>query len=363
MPDSLKLKRADIETPALLVDLDVMDRNLETMTRFFCNRPAKLRPHFKNHRVLELASRQMDLGAIGITCARLWQAERLVSFGIRDILIANEIAGETPVARFVELSREAPVLVAVDNPKVVADMARLARDRKAEVNVLVDVDLGLKRCGAPPREPAAALARTVVESGLKFRGLMGYEGHLQPLIPGAEKERAVTEAMRALLDTRKLIESAGIAVGIVSCGGTGDYSIAGAYPGVTENQAGSYMLMDTWYSPFAPDFKVALSVLVTVISKSAGERLVVDAGCKVISGERGLPSVKGIAGLKLKALHAEHAPIEIQDSATGNAAASNVEVGDKLEIAVHYHDGTINLHRQMYGMRNGEVERIFTIEQ
>jgi len=89
----------------------------------------------------------------------------------------------------------------------------------------------------------------------------------------------------------------------------------------------------------------------------------VDAGCKVISGERGLPSVKGIAGLKLKALHAEHAPIEIQDSATGNAAAVNVEVGDKLEIAVHYHDGTINLHRQMYGMRNGEVERIFTIEQ
>jgi D-serine deaminase-like pyridoxal phosphate-dependent protein len=255
------------------------------------------------------------------------------------------------------------VLVAVDNPKVVADMARLARDRKAEVNVLVDVDLGLKRCGAPPGEPAAALARTVVESGLKFRGLMGYEGHLQPLIPGAEKERAVTEAMRALLDTRKLIESAGIAVGIVSCGGTGDYSIAGAYPGVTENQAGSYMLMDTWYSPFAPDFKVALSVLVTVISKSAGERLVVDAGCKVISGERGLPSVKGIAGLKLKALHAEHAPIEIQDSATGNAAAVNVEVGDKLEIAVHYHDGTINLHRQMYGMRNGEVARIFTIEQ
>ena len=122
MPDSLKLKRADIETPALLVDLDVMDRNLETMTRFFCNRPAKLRPHFKNHRVLELASRQMDLGAIGITCARLWQAERLVNFGIRDILIANEIAGEAPVARFVELSREAPVLVAVDNPKVVADI-------------------------------------------------------------------------------------------------------------------------------------------------------------------------------------------------------------------------------------------------
>ena len=356
MSESLKLKVAGVDTPALLVDLDVMEENFRRMAGFFRNRPAKLRPHFKNHRVLELAVRQMEHGAIGITCARLWQAERLAAFGIRDILIANEIAGETPVRRFVELSRDAPALVAVDNPKVVAEMARIARDRKAEVNVLVDVDLGLKRCGVPPGEPSAALAKTVVESGLRFRGLMGYEGHLQPLPPGPEKEQVVTEAMQHLVQTKSLIEAAGIPVGIVSCGGTGDYSIAGAYAGVTENQAGSYLLMDTWYAPFAPDFKPTLSVLTTVISRTAGERLVVDAGCKVISGERGLPSVKGIAGLKLKALHAEHAPIDIQDPAVA------VEVGDKIEIAVHYHDGTINLHKHMYGVRNGEVERVFQIE-
>jgi D-serine deaminase-like pyridoxal phosphate-dependent protein len=357
MSQSTKLRKADIETPALLVDLDIMERNMETMARFFCNRRAKLRPHFKNHRVLELAARQMELGAIGITCARLWQAERLANFGIRNILIANEIAGEGPIERFVELSSEVPVLVAVDNPKVVADMARLARNRKAEVNVLVDLDLGLKRCGTPPGEPAAVLARTVAESGLRFRGLMGYEGHLQPLVPGPEKDCLVREAMGALASTRKRVESLGIPVEIVSCGGTGDYSIAGEYAGVTENQAGSYMLMDTWYAPFAPDFSVALSVLATVISKTAAERLVVDAGCKVISGERGLPAVKGIAGLKLKALHAEHAPIDILDPALA------VDVGDKIEIAVHYHDGTINLHKQMYGMRHDEVERIFAIEQ
>jgi D-serine deaminase-like pyridoxal phosphate-dependent protein len=357
MSDVTDLRQVDIETPALLVDLDVMERNLETMARFFRNRPAKLRPHFKNHRVLELAARQMEHGAIGITCARLWQAERLAGFGIRDILIANEFAGEAPIKHFVELSREVPVLVAVDNPRVVAEMARLARIRKTEVNVLVDVDLGLKRCGMPPGEPAAALARTVIQSGLKFRGLMGYEGHLQPLAPGAEKERAVTEAMQALARTKQLIESAGIPVGIVSCGGTGDYSIAGASAVATENQAGSYLLMDTWYAPVAQDFKVALSVLVTVISKTAGERLVVDAGCKALSGERGLPSVKGMPGLKVKALHAEHAPIAIEDPAV------NVDVGDKIEIAVQYHDGTINLHKRMYGVRNGKVERIFTIEQ
>jgi D-serine deaminase-like pyridoxal phosphate-dependent protein len=114
--------------------------------------------------------------------------------------------------------------------------------------------------------------------------------------------------------------------------------------------------MDTWYAPFAPDFKVALSVLVTVISKTSGERIVVDAGVKAISGERGLPSVKDIVGLKLKALHAEHAPIEIVDPGV------KVEVGDKIEIAVHYHDGTIHLHERMYGIRHGAVERVFAIE-
>lgn len=357
MAHSGKLTKNDIETPALLVDLNVMEQNLETMARFFCKRQAKLRPHFKNHRVLELAARQVGYGAIGITCARLWQAERLASFGIRDILIANEIAGERPLMRFVELSREAPVLVVVDNAKVVRDLARLSRNANTDVNVLVDVDLGLKRCGVTPGEPALALSRAVVESGLKFRGVMGYEGHLQALPPGPEKQRAVTEAMRTLTTTKNLIEAGGISVGIVSCGGTGDYSIAGDFPGVTENQAGSYLLMDTWYAPFAPDFQVAVSVLSTVISTNAGERLVVDAGCKAISGERGLPSVKDVPGLKITALHAEHAPIEIENPAV------HLEVGDKIELAVQYHDGTINLHRCMHGIRNGEVERVFTIEQ
>ncbi len=132
-------------------------------------------------------------------------------------------------------------------------MARLARDRKTEVNVLVDVDLGLKRCGMPPGEPAAALAKMVVGSGLKFRGLMGYEGQLHPLLPGPDKERAVTEAMQALARTKTLIESGGIPAGIFSCGGTGDYSIAGAYAGVTENQAGVVGLTRAMAADYAPD--------------------------------------------------------------------------------------------------------------
>jgi len=349
-------KYPDLETPALLVDLDAMEQNLQTMARFFRGQSSTLRPHFKNHRVVELARRQLEHGAAGVTCARLWQAEALVQAGIRDVLIANELAGETPLGRFVELSGAAPVIVAVDNEGVVRDLGQLARARRATVNVLVDIDLGLKRCGVAPGGSAVTLAKLALAEGLRFRGIMGYEGHLQPLPPGPEKQKAVTGAMQSLIQTKQAIEAAGIPVEIVSCGGTGDYAISASFPGVTENQAGSYLLMDSWYAPFAPDFRQSLSVLATVISKTPGERIVVDAGVKAISGERGLPSVKAVPGLRLKALHAEHAPIEIVD------ARLSIEVGDEIEIAVHYHDGTIQLHSRMYGIREGKVERVFTIE-
>ena len=240
---------AEIQTPALLVDLDAMEQNLRTMAAYFSTQSSKLRPHFKNHRVLEIAQCQLKHGAAGITCARLWQAEKLVQAGIQNVLIANEVAGAEQIRRFAELSGEAPVIVAVDNESVVREMGRRARDRRVELNVVVDIDLGLKRCGVAPGEPAVALAKFATEQGLRFRGIMGYEGHLQPMPAGPEKTKAVTAAMQALVSTKQQIEAAGIAVEIVSCGGTGDYSISASYPGVTENQAGSYLLMDSWYAP------------------------------------------------------------------------------------------------------------------
>jgi D-serine deaminase-like pyridoxal phosphate-dependent protein len=346
-----------LETPALLVDLAAMERNIATMSSFFQGRPAKLRPHFKNHRVLALADQQMAAGAIGLTCARLWQAEALVRHGIKSVLVANEIAGEEMIHRFVALSREAPVIVAVDNPRVVDEMARIAGDARGLLNVLVDIDLGLNRCGLPTPEAALDLSRYALSKGLRLRGLMGYEGHLQPLPPGPGKVQSVTAAMKVLAQARKNLEDAGIPVEIVSCGGTGDFAIAGPSPGVTEIQAGSYLLMDTWYAPAAPQFEVTLTVLATVISKTPGRSLVVDAGVKAISGERGLPMVKSQPLLRVKALHAEHAPIEILESDVP------VEVGDTLELLVHYHDGTINLHDRMFGIRAGRIEETFTIER
>lgn len=332
-----------------------MESNLRRMAAFFNGCGLKLRPHFKAHQIFTLAKKQVEHGAIGLTCARLDQAEALIDQGITNILIANEIAGESKIRHFVELARRAPVIVAVDNPKVVADMARLAGDSRNDLSVLVDVDVRLGRCGVKPGEEALSLAKFVLANGLKLRGLMGYEGQVA-LSPGPEKERIVCAGLTRLIDTKLMFEDAGIPVEIVSCGGSSDFSIAARHPQITEIQAGSYLLMDSSYVQFAPEFKPALTILATVISSTPGEKIVVDAGFRAMSGENGLPSIKGDNGLRAKALHIEHTIIET------TAHGVTVDVGDKIEIWVRFLDQTLGLHDHVYGIRHGEVEEILKIE-
>lgn len=344
----------DLPTPSLLVDLDTMERNLTWMADFFRDRTAKLRPHFKAQQVVALARRQIHAGAIGMTCARLDHAELLVDQGIENILVANEIAGSNAIRRFVELSHRAPVIVAVDNASVVAEMAAMAGDHVHELNVVVDLDVRLGRCGVQPGAPAIALAKTLIYKGLRFRGLMGYEGHIS-LPAGPEKQRIAASALQPLVKTKSLLEEEGIPVEIVTCGGSSDYSEAATFPGITEVQAGSYLFMDMWYVPHAADFTPALTVLATVISKSATNTLVADAGVSAISTGNGLPQIKGMPGLKVNTLHVEHILMELQDSSVA------VEVGDKIEVCVQTLDPTLSLHSFIFGIRNGRVEEIFPV--
>ena len=346
----------DLETPALLVDLDLMEANLERMAACFRKVPAKLRPHFKNHKCPELAARQLDAGAIGITCATIGEAECLVHHGVWSVLLANEIVDPAKIGRYVELARQADVIVCIDNAKIAADLARAARDRHTRVSVLVDVDTGLHRCGVPPGEPTIRLARTVAELGLRFRGLMGYEGHVLRTPPGPEKAEMVAAAMQPLMETKACLERTRMPVEIVSVGGTGTYSLSGRYPGVTEIQAGSYLLMDTDYRQCCSDFAPALGLLTTVISKNEGERVVTDCGLKALSCERGVPAVKDLPGLKTRRLTAEHAIIDLTDP------SAPVQVGDRIEMYVHYSDATVNLHDRIYGMRGERVETILRVE-
>ena len=350
------MKIDEIETPALLLDLDAMESNLGKMATFFSQSSAKLRPHFKNHKCPALALRQLAAGAIGMTCATVAEAECLVRHGVQSVLIANEIADPIKIGRFIDLASQAEVMICVDNETIVEAIAREARSKGIRPGVLVDVDVGLHRCGVQPGEPVVRLAKIAVERGLRFRGLMGYEGRVR-MPDGPEKVKVCNETMRLLIECRDLVVRAGIAVEILSVGGTSSYKICGRYPGVSEIQAGSYLVMDTdYFQCCCTDFKLALSLLATIVSKTDGTRVVVDAGFKTLSALRGLSSVKAIGGVTLKALNAEHGIIHLENP------TRPLEVGGKMEFWVHDADATISLHRQIHGIRNGLVEEVFRIE-
>jgi D-serine deaminase-like pyridoxal phosphate-dependent protein len=350
------LLKSQLKTPALVVDMDAMEANLKRMGEFFSQGPTRLRPHYKNHKCVALARRQLAHGALGITCATLGEAEALARNGIRGILLANEIAGTVAIERFVELSRITEIMVGVDNAHTVAALAAASTHHRVPLHVVVDVDTGLGRCGVPPGEPVLELAQLAASQGLHVRGVLGYEGHTVRLEPGAEKVKAAHKAMDRLVRSAELLRAHGLPVPIVSGGGTGTYDISGRFPGVTEIQGGSYLLWDTDYATVCPDFQPALSLLGTVISRTGNERLILDVGLKEISGERGVPILKNAEGARLRKLNAEHAIVDIVDP------VFPAQVGDQMEIWARYSDATVNLHRRMYGIRNGHVEETFLIE-
>ena len=349
------MKLEQIKTPALMVDLDAMEANLRDMANFFAGRRCKLRPHFKNHKAPILAWRQMRAGAIGITCATVREAEILVEHGIDSILIANEISGAEKPEVLAQLARHASVMVAVDNCHSVRDLAAAQRNRKSQIEVLVDVNIGLNRCGVEPGQAALDLARYATEHGLAVRGIMGYEGHLQAVPPSPERDEIVRRGTKAIVDSAALLETEGISASIRSTGGTGTYAVAGDYAGITEIQAGSYLLMDNIYVSRRAPFQRSLTVLATVISTHGRERAILDCGVKAVSGERGLPILKDVPGAHLTALNAEHAIVEL------DADSRALTPGQKVEVWVHYSDATVNLHSNMYGVRHGELEEIFPV--
>ena len=348
---------AEVDTPALLLDSAALHVNLARMACYFAHRPCQLRPHFKSHKCTHIARLQMQAGAVGITCAKLGEAEVLAEAGIRDILIANQIVGPVKIARLVQLAKRAAPIVAVDSPENVRMLAEAAASAGVEIGVLVEVDIGMKRCGVPPGSPALELARLAAAlPGLKFQGLQGYEGHIVDLRDEAERTEKTRAALQPLVETRRLIEQAGIPVKIVSGGGTGTYTITGDYPGIDEVQAGSYACMDWWYSDIRPEFRQALSILATVISRPSPNVAIIDIGRKGIGGEFGPPRVKNLPGASIASFGSE------EHTAIALPLESPIRVGDHLEIIPSHGCTTANQHREFIVHRGGLVEAVWPIE-
>ncbi len=345
---------AQLDTPALVIDLDRMEANLDRMAAFVQDKPCALRPHFKTHKTPELARMQLDRGAIGLCCAKVGEAEVLAEGGIRDILITNQIVTPLKIARLVELAKHSDVTVAVAHVENCAQLGAAAQAAGVTLNAIVEVDVGMHRCGVRDPESAVALARAIADhSHLAFRGLMGYEGHAV-FIGDAEERRATAEAaMARLLAARDAIVAAGLSVEIVSAGGTGTYDVTGTYPGVTELECGSYIFHDGMYQMVRPEFDCALTLAITVISVN-GDTGVTDCGMKALTIDMGMPRILGHENLDVVFLSEEHGHV------AGDTAG--LEVGAPLELLPMHGDTTINLHDRYYGVRNNAIERVFEIK-
>lgn len=348
---------ADIATPALVLDAAALARNIARMARFFSTGACRLRPHFKAHKTPEIARRQLAAGSCsGLTCATVDEAEAVASI-CGDILIANEVVSRSACARVAALQRDTQITVAVDSMAGIDALAAAARDADVRLGVLIDVNVGQNRCGVAPGADAVALARRVADTNrLLLRGVMGYEGHVQPLRSRSDRAAQAGEAMHGLLATADHIRSAGLSCDVVSAGGTGTFDITGRIAGVTEVQAGSYALMDTDYGEVHVPFEQAFWVLGTVISRPTADRCVADCGHKSLTKDHGLPAVNWIAGATVTALNDEHATIAIPPRAS-------IAVGDLVQLVPSHTDPTINLHDVFYVIEGEQVVDIWPIER
>jgi D-serine deaminase-like pyridoxal phosphate-dependent protein len=342
-----------LDTPVLCLDRPALERNIQHMTDFLAERPARVRPHTKTHKCPTIAWMQLRAGAIGVTCAKLSEAEVMARAGIRDILIANQVVG-AKMQRLVRLAAYTEVMVAVDDAEQARLLSEAAESAGVQQRVLIEVDVGMRRCGTQPGRETLALAERVVRlPGLRFEGIMGYEGHAVMIRDRAERKQVAEEAMSRLIGTRDLLQEHGLAIPIVSGGGTGTYDITGAYEGMTEIQAGSYATMDARYREVGVDFEPALTVVAQVIS-ARDDAAVIDAGMKTLTPEFGMPPVVRPEGWRVHHLSEEHGALE-------RDGGEPLHVGDRVELIPSHGCTTINLHDAYYVTRDDVVEAVWPI--
>ena len=354
---------ADIDTPALVVELDAFERNVARMAEFAQAHRMRLRPHAKTHKCPSIAQRQIAAGAIGQCCQKVGEAEALVRGGVRDVLVTNELVGTHKLRRLAALAFDARVGLCFDAAEQIDAACRVATDFGVEIDALVEIDVGMQRCGVAAGTPASDLAQRIGDAnGLRFRGLQAYHGTAQHLPTWREREAAIDAAAQAVRTTLEALERAGVQCDVVSGAGTGTFRFEGTSGVWNELQAGSYVFMDTDYARIGgrdgeryTEFEHSLFVLATVMSVPSDDRIVVDAGLKSYSGEKGVPWVHGRPDLEVTGISDEHAKIRIgRDSAP-------LRLGDKVMLIPGHCDPTVNLHDWYVGVRNGRVEALWPI--
>ncbi|MEO8125327.1 MAG: DSD1 family PLP-dependent enzyme [Burkholderiales bacterium] len=353
----------EIETPALVVDLDALDDNIARMAAFAAAAGMKLRPHAKTHKCPSIAHRQIAAGAVGQCCQKVGEAEALVSGGIRDVLVSNQVVGAQKLRRLAALARDATIGVCFDDAGQVDAAAKAACDFGVTLGGLVEIDVGMQRCGVAPGKPALEIAQRIAQSpGLHFRGLQAYHGTAQHIHGAAERAKAIDGASTHVRTTLEVLERHGLRCEIVSGAGTGTFRMEGGSGLWNELQVGSYVFMDTDYARIGgvdgeryTEFRHSLFVLASVMSRSARERAVLDAGLKSYSGEKGLPWVHGLRDVEVVGMSDEHGKLRL------GPTAAPLALGDKVMLIPGHCDPTVNLHDWYVVVQRGRVVALWPI--
>ncbi|HXM58129.1 MAG TPA: DSD1 family PLP-dependent enzyme [Candidatus Dormibacteraeota bacterium] len=339
----------DLATPALLLNVDALERNLHRMADDCRAAGVALRPHTKTHKSPWIARRQVELGAAGVCAAKVGEAEVLVQAGIGDVLITTDLV-PTNMDRALDLAGMAHITVVVDSVAMARELGRRSNARGLELNVLVDLNVGQNRTGVDPGPPALEVATAVAEArGLRLAGLQAYEGHCQLVFDPWEQRRRAFESYERLLATRQRLEEAGLRLPWVTTAGTGTYRLAIEHGVATEVQPGSYVVMDTQYARVEPPrFEQALFVLASVVSTNRADCAVVDAGWKSLSSDGGPPTVRGRAEPTYEFAGDEHGRV---------SGLGAVGEGDRVWLVPSHCDTTINLHDRYVLVRDdGRVQ-------
>ncbi|MGI6631730.1 MAG: DSD1 family PLP-dependent enzyme [Bacillota bacterium] len=368
----------ELETPALMVDLDIMEANMDKMMRFLEESGAGvgIRPHAKSHKTPQIAKMQMEKGALGICCAKLGEAEAMADGGVTDILIANQTIGKNKVKRLAALSRKTDLKAAVDSRDNLMDISGESSAIGGRVGIVVEVDVGLHRGGVRTHAEAVELARMASTlPGVWYAGLMGYEGHAVFIPDFEEREAAANRSYDILLGYRDAVKKeAGLDSGIVSAAGSGTFMFGGKRKGLTDVEAGSYIFMDVRYGNTAGvDFKNSLAVVTTIASHPEPGLYVCDAGIKSMTEEFGLVSTLPSYGLSVLHMSEEHVTLGPCDNPArmpglaeldekyAKTAPKCLGVEDKILLIPSHCCTTVNLHDVIYAVRSGVVEDVWRV--
>jgi D-serine deaminase-like pyridoxal phosphate-dependent protein len=354
------LTKADLTTPALLLNLDLLEANIAKLAAHAKAAKINLRPHGKTHKCVEIAQRQIKAGAIGLSVATIREAEAMAAAGVKGLLITSELVGKPKIERLVKLVRRAPDTIAVfDHAEHAKQLSEAAVAAKLNLNVMMDVDPAGRRTGIPPGEAAIALAEKVAKlPNLKLRGIHGYSGASAHVNTFEARRKHSASMMTPVLETFASLKKRGLPVEIMSGGSTGTYNIDPELEGMTELQCGSYVFMDVDYRAIGgqggavyEDFAPSLTVMATVISRNHADRATTDAGIKAFATDRVkfAPEIKGATGVTMGFGGDEHGILSF------NNPSRDFKIGDRLEFIIPHCDPNVNLYDRIFCVRGENV--------